>query len=462
MDESAATTNGSRPLSPDAKRYKSTPDPDELALPSSSVSLRYTSTVKSFPIKDDDLLRNIFSFVGEYHYRFVGGVNRTFQRSYLTLYPNKNSYFNASTVELSKYCWNDIEACRYIDTNFTLRSLARCKLWHSAARHGSIDSVKYLLQHFDRFEAVTKKNAEREAKANEGKKFDRNRIESGDPLIYEKIDFRNDLCFVAAKHGRLHLIKWACTKNIGISKDDERVCKYAIGGGHIDTFLWAKENGFAWNRECMKQASYAAAKNGHLKALQWVHNNGYDLTEIDTDSASFCHSAAEGGHVEVLKWLHSIGCNWNEETIRMAIICGQSEAVRLMLGSGCEVRKQDACVFAALVGNVEILSLLRSVDCEWDDSLPAYAAAHGYIDVIEWAVKNGCPWSESSCQHAAGYGQLATLKWLRSNGCTWDEKTTTYASSHIIYTWAVENGCPVSPGNPRDCLQSDFERMFWF
>ena len=164
MDESAATTNGSRPLSPDAKRYKSTPDPDELALPSSSVSLRYTSTVKSFPIKDDDLLRNIFSFVGEYQYRFVGGVNRTFQKSYLTLYPNKNSHFNASTVEISKYCWNDIEACRYIDTNFTLRSLARCKLWHSAARHGSIDSVKYLLQQFDRFEAVTKKNAEGEAR----------------------------------------------------------------------------------------------------------------------------------------------------------------------------------------------------------------------------------------------------------------------------------------------------------
>ncbi len=103
MEESAATANGSRPLSWDAKRFKSTPV--ERALPSSSLSLRYTSTVKLSPIKDDYLLRNIFSFVGEYQYRFVGGVNRTFHKSYLTLYPNKKSHFNSSTVELTKYCW---------------------------------------------------------------------------------------------------------------------------------------------------------------------------------------------------------------------------------------------------------------------------------------------------------------------------------------------------------------------
>ena len=102
---------------------------------------------------------------------------------------------------------------------------------------------------------------------------------------------------------------------------------------------------------------------------------------------------------------------------------------------------------------MDVLKLLVSLGCEWEDSVIDYAAAGGYLDIIEWANDNDCPSSELACAHAASFGQLDTLKWLRARGCPWDEETTRYASTDEIYDWAKRNGCPVADGNPREELK---------
>lgn len=47
----------------------------------------------------------------------------------------------------------------------------------------------------------------------------------------------------------------------------------------------------------------AAAFNGHLSMLQWLHANGFDLT------SEACASAAENGYLSVSQWLRTNGCD---------------------------------------------------------------------------------------------------------------------------------------------------------
>jgi hypothetical protein len=61
--------------------------------PSSSSFLRSTG---AFTIVDDnDLLRYIFSYVGDHQYLFVGSVNRAFVTSYTSLFPNKTNDYDS-------------------------------------------------------------------------------------------------------------------------------------------------------------------------------------------------------------------------------------------------------------------------------------------------------------------------------------------------------------------------------
>ena len=105
------------------------------------------SHTEDFPITDDLLLQNILSFVGEYHYRFVGSVNRHFQTSYVSLYPEKTTKFNASTMKLAKLCREDIDARKTANDKIKKEHLRL--LWHSAAQYGKIDVVKYLYESCD-------------------------------------------------------------------------------------------------------------------------------------------------------------------------------------------------------------------------------------------------------------------------------------------------------------------------
>ena len=55
-----------------------------------------------------------------------------------------------------------------------------------------------------------------------------------------------------------------------------------------------------------------AAKNGHLKILQWARANGCQWRS-DT-----CECAAQNGHLEILQWARNNGCPWNENTQKIA------------------------------------------------------------------------------------------------------------------------------------------------
>jgi hypothetical protein len=402
---------------------------------SASTNCTDNKNIAPFLILEDtgnvDLLKHILSFVGDHHYRFVGGVNRSFQKAYITLFPLKLTYLNASSIPFTKLCWDDIKiTLRYY---FEKKDECRSILWRSAAKYGNKDVVKYLHR---LIRSRDKPNC--------------------DPW---QIDWRYDLAFKAAEYGHLQLLQWACDQKVYISKFDTRVCKYAIGGGNFQLFHWAFEYGFVWDTDYIVDSAHIATQKGQLNVLKWMHSTGYDFDEYDDDydeGTVWCDIAVEFGQYEVLEWFHSIGSQWGDNSIDCAIKFGRLEALEYMLHDGCRGYSVGSCKLAAISGNLEALQLLRSVDCEWDDTVPAFAAGRGHVHLIEWAINNGCPWSERTCLHAAAYGTLETLKWLRAKGCPWDDKTTEHASTNEIYLWAKGNGCPVAKGNPRNGLVSDY------
>jgi hypothetical protein len=77
---------------------------------------------------------------------------------------------------------------------------------------------------------------------------------------------------------------------------DERTCRYAAWGGHLEVLKWARENDCPWDERT-------------------------------------CMFAAKGGHLEVLKWARENDCPWNESDVR---VCGVERPPR-----GPEVGARD-------------------------------------------------------------------------------------------------------------------------
>ena len=433
-------------------------------MPRATKRLKSCST-KEFPITDDIILQNILSFVGKYHYRFVGSVNHHFRMSYVSLYPQKTTKINASTIKHAKLCLEDIVTCKKTDCEKKDQQLRL--LWHSAAQYGMIDAVKYLN---DWTKPMTKRTSTSMYRIGWPEDhFVDWKYAYCDPAIpitselrYRYIDdWKYDLCYKAAEYGQLKLLQWATANRFYVIYNDIRVCQHAIGSENYDIDKWARANGFSWatfGPPNLQKAIFLAAEKGHLYVIKWLHlcHRGLDHEGTsDNDRTTCCNYAAGGGHLDVLQYLISIGCDLVNTSFVCAIIGDQVEVVKFFLEKGFP-DEDGCCSVAARWGCMATLQLLHSSDFQLDDDVPAFAASAGHLDIIKWARDRGCPWSESACKLAAGYGQLDTLKWLHANGCPWDESTTKYASSEEIYVWATNNGCPIAEGNPRETLTISF------
>jgi hypothetical protein len=265
--------------------------------------LMHTTTVRTVTVTavttgvfsklDDHLLETIFSYVGENQHLFVASVNRAFQRSYVSLYPSKVTLTNASSLPIAKFCWDDVT--RQIGTNIDdiKKNYLQRSLWYSAAEHGSIEAVRYLLQFLPPPPNMAVTN-----------------------MIFDikkaYIDWRYDLGYIAAAYGHKELLQWAYRHNVYVCDRDLRVCLYAIGTGHLDLYHCAKEElGFAGlneHRRLMEKSAVMAAGNGQLEALQWINETNPIVNMIY--DRRICSAAARNGHLEMVQWLRDVGCMW--------------------------------------------------------------------------------------------------------------------------------------------------------
>ena len=395
---------------------------------SSSLHDLQCSSKQHLIFDDEDLLLNIFSFVGKYHYCFIGSVNQTFYKVYVDLYQNKRTRLNATTMELAIFCRTDILKRGFVTW------IAHALLLQSAVQGGNKDVIQYILE-FPTYTSVG------------------------------EMDWRYNLCPDAAEYGNLELLQWAVDSNLYVDKLNERTCILAIGNGHRHIFDWAIQNGFSidiGNKYVYRMIAGMAAKKGLLDIIQWLYQKCCD----DGVHARFCRSfnvceeAAEGGHLEVLQWLRSVGFSWCSIDVFFLAIKGNNvEVVRYMMDNGFD-EIYGAGRVAARYGCMSILKFLQSLNYEFVNDEIDYAAGGGHLDIVQWALENGYPMTKSTSYFASLNDQLSMLKWLFAKGCPWDESTTTYAATKDICLFAKCNGCPVGRENP---LKRDdpFQYKFW-
>jgi hypothetical protein len=127
------------------------------------------------------------------------------------------------------------------------------------------------------------------------------------------------------------------------------------------------------------------------------------------------------GNLNFLQYLDTLDCPWDTYTCSNAAKKGHFEILRWAQSNGCPWDART-CSNAAENGHLEILQWARANVCPWDEDTSSFAAGNGHLEILQWARANGCPWDEWTCMSAAENGELETLQWARSNGCpSWKE-----------------------------------------
>lgn len=217
-----------------------------------------------------------------------------------------------------------------------------------------------------------------------------------------------------------------------------------------------------------KNRALTAAELGELEVLEWLHENYNEDSNIWTEAV--CAAAAKNGHIKCLGYLHDkVRCAWDEETCRNAFYYAQENCLVYAIRNHCpmpnampvaEIRADIP--FAGLLAYYGLIDSLAAVKDNQDESITGmemikFAAMGGQVAAMEYLVDSyNCGWDESICAEAAKYNRLACLEYAHTNGCPWTESTCASAArfgNMACLRFAVEHGCP--------CTVLTMEVAFW-
>jgi hypothetical protein len=321
--------------------------------------------VQSVPIvveatfDNDFIIQHILSFIGDQQYRYIASVNRTFHNAYCTLFPNKETHCDASTMELMMYS--------YYETPHSQRSYL-CK---SAAIHGNITALEYLKS--KGYYLNLDNGGTMKAIVMNGHLHVMKWVHSNG-LVVEWYVF----VIQAALYGNMTMIQWLYTNHGSVF--NEQACAFAARGGHLHILKWLRTKGCCWDRfTCLD-----AAENGHFEVLQWAKTDGCPW-DIYT-----CSNAAKNGHLAILQWARENGCPWDEYVCTCAAGSGHFEILHWARENGCPW-DCETCIYAAMYGQFELLKWAREHGCPWDTRVTRWARRCGHYEIFEWAKANGCP-----------------------------------------------------------------------
>ena len=131
------------------------------------------------------------------------------------------------------------------------------------------------------------------------------------------------LCHAAARGGNLEKLKEFRANGCPWNVD---TCSLAADGGHLEVLQWARANGCLWS----ELTHAAAASSGNLEVLQYL--DGIFCRASGTKS---CAAAALNGHLHVLKWMHEVIYVWDELTSANAAAGGHLEVLLWLRANGC-------------------------------------------------------------------------------------------------------------------------------
>jgi hypothetical protein len=173
-------------------------------------------------------------------------------------------------------------------------------------------------------------------------------------------------------------------------------------------FAWARMPGFV---TALPSMLILAASVGCVGVLEEL----VDIRQCEL-TADACAAAAQEGHLDALAWLHSRGCPWDRFTSYRATGGGHLEVLRYAHEHGC-AWDSETCHWAAVGGRLEVLRYAHEHGCPWDISTCYGAAKRGHLEVLQYAHEHGCPWEFYTCSFAASGGHLEVLRYAHEHGC---------------------------------------------
>ncbi|KAG1685609.1 hypothetical protein DVH05_007907 [Phytophthora capsici] len=214
----------------------------------------------------------------------------------------------------------------------------------------------------------------------------------------------------------------------------------AAANGHLDVVQWLHAN---CSQGCTTSAMDLAAYNGYLETVKWLHANRKEGCTTDA-----MDGAAASGHLHVVKWLH-------EHT-----------------DGGCTT---DAMDNAASGGHFELLKWLHENRTEGCTAAAMDGAAtYGYFDIVKWLHRQQAGCRTLAMDGAASGGHLRVLRWLfenrkegfTSNGIRNAVRYGQCESMLILHSVAVANNIEVVvPGHPDISIFDHYlemaREMFW-
>ena len=181
----------------------------------------------------------------------------------------------------------------------------------------------------------------------------------------------------------------------------------------LDILEYLRNDGTLWNTErgafsrpytninASDISCALAAREGYIEVLEWAYKNGCPQKDY------ICIIAAMTGNLELLKWARAKGCPR----------CGHS-LVPWVLGKKLSVAFSDLdCVeaIAARYGHLNILKWAHAEGCSWNERTTTLAAMEGNFDILSWLRENGAPWdTQRAIRYAAMVGQFEVYTRLRS------------------------------------------------
>lgn len=209
---------------------------------------------------------------------------------------------------------------------------------------------------------------------------------------------------------RLHRLRHEHPQWMG-STLSPAVMDAAASQGRLQCVQWLHDAGYA----CTAKAMDDAAINGHLETVIWLHVNREE--GCTTDAMDY---AAMNGHLHILHWLHEHrfeGCT--PAALNCAAAAGHFEVVRWL-----HVNRREGCADMALQraaegGYLEIVEWLYPfmAHVEPDAIAMSYAARNGHLHVVQWLFHHGWEhFADVAAEVAAEYGHVHIGRWLDSVG----------------------------------------------
>ncbi|GMF42027.1 unnamed protein product [Phytophthora fragariaefolia] len=147
----------------------------------------------------------------------------------------------------------------------------------------------------------------------------------------------------------------------------------------ILAYIASRDTTFNW-----KDAAVSAAEGGHVHALEWLSTNYAGYCEWGT---KVMDAAARYGHLKAVQWLHE---------------CRQE---------GCATDAMDWAIRRGDVSMAKWLQANRTEGCS--DFAMNYAAIGGHLDVLQWLTKNRIEGRPGlALRTAAQHGHLNVVQWL--------------------------------------------------